>query len=81
MGHNKKSVKNSKYNTNENLSNIEGIDQRELELLQNALKRDENGVMNAMINHILNTFNSQGYNFKSIDEIVDYMQKNYNNQW
>lgn len=80
MGHNKKSVKNSKYNTNENLSNIEGIDQRELELLQNALKRDENGVMNAMINHILNTFNSQGYNFKSIDEIVDYMQKNYNNQ-
>lgn len=75
MSHNKK----RNNDTYDNIPNIEGIDQKEIQLLQDALKKDENGVMNAMVNHILNTFNSQGYNFKNIDEIVEYMQKNYNN--
>ena len=67
-------------NNSSNINNIEGIDQKEIELLQEALKRDEPGVMNAMVNHILKTFNSQGYNFNNIDEIIEYMKQSYNNQ-
>lgn len=62
-----------------NNNEIEGIDKGEIEALQNALKKDESGVMNAMVSHILNTFNSQGYNFRSVDEILEYMQTSMNN--
>ena len=76
MGHSRKKKNNE---TSNNIGNIEGIDTREIELLQDALKSDEQGVMNAMVNHILNTFNSQGYNFKNIEEILEYMQNSYKN--
>ena len=76
MGHSRKKKNNE---TTNNIGNIEGIDTREIELLQDALKSDEQGVMNAMVNHILNTFNSQGYNFKNIEEILEYMQNSYKN--
>lgn len=69
---------NMNPNINAGLNDIEGINQSEIQALQDALKKDQPAVMNAMINHILKTFNSQGYNFKSIDEIIEYMQQSYN---